>query len=562
MAKRLNTKEYIVKAIEKHGSRFLYNNVIFKNTLTKIKITCKTHGEFDVFPTAHLLSDSGSCPLCKKQKSKKYNIRDQGFFIRKAKEVHGDFYDYSDTEYKHSLVKVKIKCPIHGIFEIKPSNHINNKQGCKLCGTAKTKNKIKKKLSVFLEEISKKENYKNYDFSKIHQFDTMNDVITISCIKHGEYKTRPKYVRRGYFFGCKDCVIENDRFNTSKFVEISSKLHKNYYNYDKVEYFKAHDEITITCPKHGDYICKPYIHIAGGGFCPKCTSYVSSYEIEIYNFLKSLGIDNIKTSVRNIKEIKEIDILCTDQKIAIEFNGLYWHSDSFKPRNYHKEKTEKMNKLGYRLIHIFEDDWIKKRSVCESILRNAFIKNENKIYARCCNIKEVSLNDSRDFLKMNHIQGSCVSKYRHGLYYKDQLVMIMTFGNNRKSLGKKSKEGEYELLRLCGILNTNIIGGASKLFNFFVTKHKPKKIISYCNKSYGTGLMYKKLKFAYLYDTNPNYFYFKGLNKYSRFSFRKDVLVSRGYDKNKTENQIMKELGYNRIYDCGSMKFEWNKKIS
>jgi very-short-patch-repair endonuclease len=487
---------------------------------------------------------------------------DNKTFIERSNKIHNGFYDYSLTNYEHSLKKVKIKCPTHGFFEMKPSNHINNKQGCFLCARKKTSDASKKGLGGFLEEIKNRKNFKNYDFSKIKEFKTLKDPIVFFCKKHGEYKTAPRNVLRSNFFGCKDCRIENDRFDTLKFVEISSNLHKNFYNYDKVKYFKAHDEVIITCPKHGDYTCKPYIHMAGGGFCPKCTTFVSSYELEIEKFLKSMEIENINTSVRNIKDIKEIDILCNDQKIAIEFNGLYWHSDLFKEKNYHQEKTNKMNSLGYRLIHIFEDDWIEKRSVCESILRNSFNKNENRIFARKCEIKEVCLNDSKEFLKMNHIQGHCISKYRYGLYHNDKLVMLLTLGNNRKNLGTKSKVDEFELLRMCSVLNTNIVGGASKLLDFFIKKHNPKKITSYCDKKYGTGIMYEKLGFKHQYDTKPNYFYVKGNKKYNRFSFRKDVLIKKGYDKTKTESQIMKKLGYNKIYDCGSMKFEWNKKIS
>ena len=487
---------------------------------------------------------------------------DNKIFVERSNKIHNNFYNYSLTNYEHSLKKVKIKCPIHGLFEMKPSNHINNKQGCHLCARIRISEASKKGLNGFLSEIKKRKKFENYDFSKIEEFKTLKDPILCICKKHGEYKTAARNVLRSNFFGCKQCRIEDDRFDTNKFVKICSKLHKNYYIYDKVKYFKAHDDIVIICPKHGDYNCKPYIHMAGGGFCPKCTEFVSSYELEICDFLKSIEIKNIKTSVRNIKGIKEIDILCEDQKIAIEFNGLYWHSDLFKEKKYHKEKTELVNSLGYRLIHIFEDDWVEKRSICESILRNAFNKNENKIYARKCKIKEVSLNESKDFLKMNHIQGHCISKYRYGLYYENKLVMLLTLGNNRKSLGNNSKSGEYELLRMCSSLNCNIIGGASKLFQNFIEKYNPQKITSYCDRKYGTGIMYEKLGFRHLYNTNPNYFYVKGNKKFSRFSFRKDVLVSKGYDKNKTESQIMKELGYNKLYDCGSMKFEWNEKIS
>lgn len=565
MSKRpLTTQQFIDKSKQKHGNKFSYENTVYVNQKTKLKIKCGTHEEFEVYPSNHLVG-MGSCPKCQNIQNGLTHKKDTPFFIKKAKMIHADKYDYSITIYEHSLKKVDIICKKHGIFKIKPSNHINNKQGCPTCGLESTKHSSRKGLSSFLEEIKNKSNFNNYDFSNITFFENRNySKIKCICKKHGEYHTTPRNVLRSNFFGCKKCKIEGDRYDTSKFIEISKKIHNNYYFYDKVEYIKAHDDVIITCSKHGDFNCKPYIHMAGGGFCPKCTSYVSSYEIQISDFLKKIGVSDIKTSVRNIKGIKEIDILSEQDKIGIEFNGLYWHSDIFKSKKYHLEKTQKMKEYGYRLIHIFEDEWIEKRYICENILRNVFNKTSNKIYARECLVKEVSYLEAKDFLNVNHMQGNSVSKYRYGLYFDDKLVSLMTFGKTRKCLGSKTKENEYELLRFCNKNNTIVIGGASKLFNCFIKTKIPQKIISFCDKRYGTGELYKKLNFNFKYNTSVNYFYIKHGKRYNRFSFRKDVLISKGYDKNKTEKQIMQELGYSRIYDCGSMKFEWNdeKKIA
>ena len=554
----ITTESFIKKSKEKHSNKFSYNKTFYVNQKTKLKLICNQHGEFETYPNNHL-QGMGCCPKCQSISNGLIHKKDKISFIKKATEIYGDKYDYSITDYVHSLKKVSIICRTHGPFEINPSNHINNRQGCPKCGFESRKNLSRKGLNSFLNELCNKKNYDQYDFSRVTSFENRNySTIECVCKRHGVYYTNPRSVLRSNFFGCRSCKIEGDRYDNSKFIEISKKLHNNYYIYDKVNYIKSHEDIIITCPKHGDFICKAYIHMGGGGFCPKCTSYVSSYEIEISDFLKSIEVCDIKTSVRNLKNIKEIDILSENNKIGIEFNGLYWHSDIFKNKNYHLDKSRKMLNLGYRLIHIFEDEWIGKRSICENILKNAFNKISDKIYARKCQIKEVSFLESKQFLNLNHIQGNCVSKYRYGLYYDDELVSLMTFGKLRKCLGSDSNDDVYELLRFCNKINTIVVGGASKLFNCFIKIKQPKTVISFCDLRYGTGNLYKKLKFEFLYNTNPNYFYIKDGKRYNRFSYRKNVLIEKGFDKNKTEMEIMKSLGYNRIYDCGSMKFQWN----
>lgn len=135
----------------------------------------------------------------------------------------------------------------------------------------------------------------------------------------------------------------------------------------------------------------------------------------------------------------------------------------------------------------------------------------------------------------------------------------MTFGNLRKNLGQKAKEGNFELLRFCNKLNTTVIGGASKLFKYFIKNYNPYYVISYADRRWSSGNLYYKLGFEFVHNTQPNYFYTKGNSRLNRFGFRKSELVKQGFDPLKTEHEIMKERGYNRIYDCGAMKFEWKK---
>ena len=478
-------------------------------------------------------------------------------FIERSIEIHGEKYDYSKVKYNHSLEKVVISCKKHGDFDMKPSNHINNKQGCPICGNESTGNLQKKSLNEFLIEVSKKLGHENYDFSLSKEFKNIRDNIIVICKKHGCYERSPRDIIRSKYFGCKKCKVAADTFTNYEFIKKSKASHNNYYLYSKTNYLNAHKEIIVTCPKHGDFSVIPHIHIKGGGFCPKCTNFVSSYEIDLEKFiLENVPNIDLKTSCRNFKSIKEIDLLCESKKIAIEFDGLYWHSDLYKDKNYHENKTKKMNELGYRLIHIFEDEWLDKKNICQSMILNIFGANKRRIFARKCKIKELNSKETNKFLIENHIQVKCISKYRYGLFdQNEQLVSVMTFGKNRICLGSKSKNLEFELLRFCVAKNTTVTGAASKLFKNFLLKHNPNKITSYCDKRWNTGNLYEKLGFKFIRETEPNYFYVKGNKRHNRFKFRKNILIQKGFDKNKTEREIMKDLGYNRIYDCGCLKF-------
>jgi len=122
-------------------------------------------------------------------------------------------------------------------------------------------------------------------------------------------------------------------------------------------------------------------------------------------------------------------------------------------------------------------------------------------------------------------------------------------------MNSKSKEGEYELLRFCNKLNTNVVGGSSKLFKYFIKNYTFTEITTYADRSHSQGNLYKILGFDFISKTPPNYYYvIDGIRKH-RFGFRKDVLVKEGYDKNKTEHEIMIERKINRIYDSGSLKY-------
>jgi len=281
----------------------------------------------------------------------------------------------------------------------------------------------------------------------------------------------------------------------------------------------------------------------------------TTFELNICNFLKNNNIIYIPNDRKTING--ELDIYIPNYNLAIEINGLHWHSEYYINNDYHLNKTKECAEKNIQLLHFFEDELLEKYDIIESMISNRLDLIKNKIFARKCLLKEIDSKTCSNFLDNNHIQGNINSKIRIGLFYNNELVSVMTFGHLRNILGnKKSKnENEYEMLRFCNEINTQVIGGASKLYMYFKKTYKPNSVISFANKRYSQGKLYKKLGFNYVSDTIPNYWYVVGKKRIHRFLFRKDILIKDGYDEKKSEHQIMSERKIPRIYDCGNIKF-------
>ena len=322
-------------------------------------------------------------------------------------------------------------------------------------------------------------------------------------------------------------------FNRNKFIDfIKSQENKNPKNLsDKLEV----DILTIH------KYAKKYE-------CEELFEYnVSSYENEIKDLFPGIFEHN-----RSVIKPYEIDLYSKEHKIGIEFNGNYWHCDAYKSKEYHKNKSDIASSNGVFLYHIFEYEWtdVSKREIIISQI-NSLLGNSTKVFARKCIIKEVDTESSRIFLDKNHLQGRDNSSIKLGLYYKDELVSLMTFGKPRFN-----SKYEYELIRFCNKKGFTVVGGASKLFKYFIKVYRPKSIISYSNISKTTGNMYKILGFTQKSISKPNYVWIKRFDVLTRYQCQKSKLIKLGYDPNKSEDTIMRERGFNKLYDCGNILWE------
>lgn len=328
-----------------------------------------------------------------------------------------------------------------------------------------------------------------------------------------------------------------------------------------VEYVHSHFEHNWLCKKCNNIFKTIWNNIQQGYLCPVCyprRSGTSTAETEIFNFLKEILPADILI-IKNSKKIiypYELDIYIPTKNIAIEHNGLFWHKDYEK--NYHLIKSKKCEEKKIKLIHIFEDEWIFKKEIVKFRLKyilNVF--NSNVIYARNCDIKEITTKEKDEFLKQFHSQGSDISKIRLGAFYNNKLVSVMTFTTPSISKGGFKEENIWELNRFCSDYNYHIPGIAGKLLEHFKRNYRWKRIFSYADRRWSQGRLYYKLGFKLDYITEPNYWYTKNYKRIHRFNLRKRP----DEPKDMSEKILRLNEGYNMIWDCGNYKFSLENNL-
>lgn len=306
-------------------------------------------------------------------------------FIKKAKEVHGDKYDYSKVEYKNSKTKVCIICPIHGEFFQTPYNHLKG-FGCSKCGHEKTSSAKTSNTSTFIEKAMSVHNDK-YDYSKTNYINTKTKVCII-CPEHGEFWQTPSTHLSGG--GCWKCGLQRisnvRKYTTEKFIEKAKKIHGDKYDYSKVDYVDSKTKVCIICPKHGEFWQTPNNHINGLG-CAECGhEYKSLFEEDVFSKLKELNIRMIRQKTFDWLKYRTnmfLDFYLPDYNIAIEVQG----EQHYKPSDFFGgEETfvnqQKRDKKKF--------DLCKKHNIKIFYLRNRNKYNLNEImqYINETTIKE------------------------------------------------------------------------------------------------------------------------------------------------------------------------------
>lgn len=433
---------------------------------------------------------------------------------------------------------------------------------------------VKYSTETFIEK-AKKVHHGKYDYSKVQYVNSSTKVCVI-CPLHGEFWVAPYAHLNGV--GCPECAGVKKR-NTESFIKKAKEVHGDRYDYSKTVYVNKRTKVLITCPIHGDFEQLANNHLRGQG-CPLCgkkyTSkhwkndnlllrpYCASNPIdEIYSYISNLiGEDKVAKNDYSVINPFEIDVYIPSLKIGFEYNGLHWHSEEYRPsKNYHLEKTEMCEKKGIRLIQIFEDEYLYKKDIVlnkiSHLIGNAV---QERIYARKCSISEITYKESSTFLDKFHIQGGAKATVYVGCFNNGNLVGVMTFKK------ESNNDNKWELNRFATDYNVICCGIGGKMFSYFVKKYNPSEIKSFADRRWSTNTLdnlYTKIGFKFDKYTLPDYRYIKGNDKirYHKFGFRKNILYKKyGADKNLTEQEICSNLGFNKVWDCGLIKYIWKNE--
>lgn len=504
------------------------------------------------------------------------------------KKKFNEVYEYIKDDYK-----IKLTMIVHDLDCIpicnNPScnNHVNIKsikEGFrKFCSNKCLNDNIRNDVS-WSEKISSAitKNNNKYPHGAYRQG---NYIIIPNYCKHGDNKIYFNNYKNNKIY-CEKCIDEYINNGIIDF-DIQDTIEKFNEIYDSIKYkindkwlkinhpifYKAiihhSNSINTTSLSEKIYLFRNNIHDIP--LCKCCNTNkvhwidsTNKYSIFCNNYTCNKSISNGELEVREFIS-DELGVKCTRGKIGaynydiicdnyiFEFNGLYWHSDAIiKDKYYHINKLNEAKHHGYELIYIWEDDWDNNRDIIKSIIRSK-LKLTKRIYARKCTICKITNKLANEFISKNHIQNKCNCSYSYGLFSDGILVAVMTFGKTR--MITNSLDVGYELLRYCSLSNYTIIGGASKLLSAFIRDVNPDTIISYANKDISNGNVYERIGFEFVSDTTISYMWQKNKIKYHRSNFMKHKLVAHGYDSNKTESVIMRDLGYNKIWGCGSKKY-------
>ena len=530
-------REFLIRAKEVWGDRWDYSEVAYTNSRGNVEIICPLHGKFMQLANSHIRGYSGCAPCNRENKS----IKGEDF-IHRSNQVWGGRWDYSETKYVGMDSKIRIDCKEHGRFTQTAQKHLLGRQvGCPSCH-----GKVGS-LSRFIEE-SQKVWGSRWDYSKSH-YSNNSTPLEIGCFQHGSFWQVPTSHWAGNV-GCHPC--RSKVWNLDSFVAKSEEAWGDRWGYSQSLYSGYQNHIEVLCVTHGTFSQMAESHLKGFLGCREChTRGTSRGEKDIFAFIQAMeGVDSLGRVKGELSNPRiELDIYVPEKKVAIEFNGVYWHSSKFKDKGAHHTKFKMAEEAGIKLVQVWEDDWNLRRPIVEEHLKQVLgVSTLPKIAARKTKVVEVPYSVAKDFLNANHIQGAAGAAFHLSLQYEGDVVALASF--------KRRSDGGLELVRYA--TSANVQGGHSKLVTYVERNYTYNQLVTFADLTFGSGELYRKTGWVEDKFLSPDYQYLVGGRRVHKFNyrlkrFREDPDLQ--YVEGMSESQLSELNGLLRVYDAGKIRF-------
>lgn len=494
--------------------------------------------------------------------------------LANAQQAHaGKNFDWTKFVYVNARTKVTVGCKVHGDFHI-VYDSLKSGRGCRKCGYETKRESQRYTSEVFIAKVREKVldmNGDQFDYSKV-EYTTRDSRVLVTCKVHGEFAMHPGNAMH-LSSGCPVCAQHVAHPHLRKPVEQLCKELLEALGSDKysvanlAEYTGNKSYITLNCKDHGDWVTKPNWILSGRG-CPGCSGQgVSKAELSLLKFVESSYSGEVVHGDRAQLRGLELDIYLPELQLAVEYNGLYYHSEKMKSdKDYHLSKTVACRRKGIRLIHVYEDEWLHQTDLVKSRLLHILgVSKAPRLHARKLIVDRVSFKEAKGFFEENHLQGSMPNqKHCYGLFNDGELVSAMSFGDLRF---EDHKEGSVELFRFA--CSTRIPGAFTKLLKAFMRDHpEVTSIKSYSDKRWSAGDVYVKNGFKFVRESNPSYDYTDASGRrFKRQMFMKKEMpallkagVMKTYDPLLTETENCANNGFWKVWNCGMDLWEYQVK--
>jgi hypothetical protein len=339
--------------------------------------------------------------------------------------------------------------------------------------------------------------------------------------------------------------------NTTRYLEECERRFHNQFDYDLSSFTNWKNKISIVCKTCGfQFLRMPLVHMTYGS-CSFCRL---PADLKTLIPASEPVIINDRTAISPL----ELDIYWPQQRFAIEYHGLYWHSynqlESSADKIRHQTKALACLEQNIRLLQIFDYEWLTKKELIISMVGH-MLGHSQQLMARNLIVKTITNNIVAPFFSINHLQGHRPANTTLALYYNNDIFMAMSFS--------KHKDG-YEIIRMATKMGYYVCGGASRLLHHFKRLINNKPIYTFADLRHSTGNVYKQLGFKVLNITHPGYYYYKNnhnniLSRQRCQKHRLQQLLNAGFDNSLSESQNMFNNGYRRYWDAGHLKLMLTK---